>query len=193
MVSSTGTLIDAVLPRPDARVFAVLRSVGIVFGASVLMALLAQLTIPLPVVPITGQTLGVLLIGAALGSKKGSLAMIAYLVEGALGAPVFAEGAGIAYMVGPTGGYLLGFVAAAFVIGWLAERGFDRNVFTAAVAMLAGQIVLYAAALPWLSLYVPTDQLLSVGLIPFIPGALVKLIVAAALLPAAWKLLGRER
>jgi biotin transport system substrate-specific component len=157
------------------------------------MALLAQLTIPLPIVPVTGQTLGVLLIGASLGSKKGSLAMLAYLAQGALGAPVFAEGAGVAYMAGPTGGYLFGFVVAAFVVGRLAERGLDRNLFTAAIAMLAGEVAMYAVALPWLSFYVPGDKLLSVGLIPFIPGNLVKLVIAAALLPAAWKLLGRDR
>jgi biotin transport system substrate-specific component len=145
-------------------------------------------------VPITGQTLGALLIGAALGSKKGSLAMLAYIAEGALGAPVFAGGSGgIAVLAGPTAGYLYGFVLAAFVAGWLAERGFDRNLFTAAIAMLAGEAAMYAVALPWLSFYVPGDQVLSVGLIPFIPGDLVKLVIAAALLPAAWKLLGRDR
>jgi biotin transport system substrate-specific component len=194
MVGSTGALIDAVVPRPGARASVLLRDAGIVLGASVLMALLAQLTIPLPVVPITGQTLGVLLFGASLGSKKGSLAMLAYLAEGALGAPVFAGGAGgIAVLVGPTAGYLYGFVVAAFVVGWLAERGLDRNPFTAAVAMLVGTVAMYAVALPWLSFYVPGDELLSVGLLPFIPGALVKLVLAAALLPAAWKLLGRDR
>jgi biotin transport system substrate-specific component len=194
MVGSTGALIDAVVPRPGARASALLRDAGIVLAASALMALLAQLAIPLPVVPITGQTLGVLLIGAALGSKKGSLAMLAYLAEGALGAPVFAGGSGgIAVLGGPTAGYLYGFVVAAFVVGWLAERGFDRNLFTAGLAMLVGEVAMYAVALPWLSFYVPADKLLSVGFIPFIPGDLVKLVIAAALLPAAWKLLGRDR
>jgi biotin transport system substrate-specific component len=194
MVGSTGALIDAVVPRPGARVSVLLRDTGIVLAASALMALLAQLTIPLPVVPVTGQTLGVLLIGASLGSKKGSLAMLAYLAEGALGAPVFAGGSGgIAVIAGPTAGYLYGFVVAAFVVGWLAERGFDRNLLTAAVAMLVGTVAMYAVALPWLSFYVPGDKLLSVGLIPFIPGNLVKLVLAAALLPTAWKLLGRDR
>lgn len=194
MVGSTGALIDAVIPCPSARVSALLRDAGIVVGASVFMALLAQLTIPLPIVPITGQTLGVLLVGALLGSKKSSLAMLAYVAEGALGAPVFAGGAGgIAVLAGPTGGYLFGFVVAAFVVGWLAERGLDRNPFTTALAMLAGQVAIYAVGLPWLSFYVPGDELLAVGLLPFVPGALVKLVVAAALLPAGWKLLGRSR
>lgn len=194
MYGSTGALIDAVIPRPSARASVLLRDAGIVLGASILMALLAQITIPLPIVPITGQTLGALLIGAALGSKKGSLAMLAYIAEGALGAPVFAGGlGGIAVLAGPRAGYLFGFVVAAFVAGLLAERGLDRNLLTAALAMLAGEVAMYAVALPWLSFYVPGDQVLSVGLIPFIPGDLVKLVIAAALLPTAWKLLGRDR
>lgn len=193
MYGSTGALIDAVVPGPSARVSVLMRDAGIVLAGSILMALLAQLTIPLPIVPITGQTLGVLLIGASLGAKKGSLAMLAYLAEGALGAPVFAGGSGgIAVLAGPTAGYLYGFVVAALVVGWLAERGLDRNVLTAAIAMLAGEVAMYAVALSWLSFYVPNDELLSVGLIPFIPGDLVKLVIAAALLPSAWKLLGRE-
>ena len=192
MYSSTGALIDALVPRPRGLISILLRDAGIVLGASIQMTLLAQLTIPLPIVPITGQTLGVLLIGASLGSKKGSLAMLTYLGEGALGAPVFAGGSGgIAVLAGPTAGYLYGFVIAAFLVGWLAERRLDRNVLTAATAMLAGEVAMYTVALPWLSFYVPNDQLLSVGLIPFIPGDVVKLVLAAALLPAAWKLLGR--
>ncbi len=158
------------------------------------MALLAQLTIPLPIVPITGQTLGVLLIGAALGSRKGALAMLIYLGAGALGLPVFAGSAGsIAVLVGPTAGYLLSYPIAAFVVGWLAERGLDRNLLTTALAMLAGEVVIYAVALPWLSFYVPSDEVLATGLMPFIAGDLIKLMIAAALLPSAWKLLGRGR
>lgn len=188
---STGALIDAAIPRPGTRAKALLWNASIVMGASVVMALLAQLTIPLPIVPITGQTLGVLLIGASLGSRRGALAMLAYLAQGAMGAPVFAGAAGgAAVLAGPTAGYLYGFVAAAFVVGWLAERGLDRNIFTAAAAMLAGQGVIYAVALPWLALYVPSTELLAAGLLPFIPGALAKLVIAAALFPAVWRLVG---
>jgi len=194
MVGSTGALIDAIVPRPGARSSAILREAGIVLGASVLMALLAQLTIPLPIVPITGQTLGVLLIGAALGSKRGALAMLAYLAQGAVGLPVFAEGGGIAYLaLSPTAGYLYGFVVAAFVVGLLCERGLDRNIFTAVVAMLVGQIVIYVFGLAWLAFFVQNSELLATGLIPFIPGALVKIVIAAALLPSAWKVVGKLR
>ena len=189
---ATGALIDAVIPRPGARASALGRDAGIVLGASVLMALLAQLTIPLPVVPITGQTLGVLLIGAALGSRKGALAMVAYLSEGAVGLPVFAGGSGgFVHLLGPTGGYLFSYVAAAFIVGLLCERGFDRNLLTAAVAMLAGSVAIYAVGLPWLAFYLPNGQVLATGLLPFIPGDLIKLVIAATLLPSAWRAVGR--
>lgn len=194
MLSTTRALVDAAIPRPRARPSVLLRDIAIVIGASALMALLAQLTIPLPVVPITGQTLGVLLIGAVLGSKRGALAMIAYLAEGAIGLPVFAGGAGsVVVLIGPTAGYLFSYPIAAFVVGWLCERGFDRKLFTAAVAMLAGEVVIYSIGLPWLSFYVPNGEVFITGLTPFIPGDLLKLIIAAILVPSGWKVLEKVR
>ena len=165
-----------------------LRNVVLVLAASWFVALLAQVKVPIGPVPVTGQTLGVLLVGALLGSRLGAVSMIAYIFQGAIGLPFFA-GSGL---FGPTGGYLAGFVVAAFVVGWLAERGWDRHMGTAVAAMLIGNIIIYALGLAWLSRFVGLETVLSVGLIPFIPGDIIKTIIAAGLLPLGWKLLGKK-
>ena len=142
--------------------------------------------------PVTGQTLAVLAAGALLGSRRGALSLIAYLLQGLGGLPVFASGAsGWAYALGPTGGYLIGFVAAAFVTGWLTERGWDRHVLLAALAMIAGSAAIYAFGLPWLSIYAGR-HVVAVGLTPFIAGDVIKVALAALALPAGWKLVGRN-
>ena len=181
------------LLRPDSRRHALAYDATLIAGGSLLVALAAQISIRLPFspVPVTGQTLAVLLVGALLGSRRGALSVLAYLAQGLTGLPVFAGGAsGLAYALGPTGGYLAGFVAAAFVTGWLAERGWDRHVWRAALAMLAGHAAIYALGLGWLSIFAGR-QALALGLLPFVAGDVVKLIAAALLLPAGWKLLGR--
>lgn len=185
------TLVQALWPHADVK-----RRVLLVLAGSVLVALAARVTIPLPFtpVPITGQTFAVLLVGALLGSRAGAAAMITYLVEGAMGLPVFAGGRGGAdVLVGPTAGYLYGFVAAAFVTGWLCERGWDRRVHTAALAMLVGNAVIYLFGLPWLAYFIGPDRVLVAGLLPFIPGDLFKVVLAALALPGGWKLLGRTQ
>ena len=152
--------------------------------ASGWVALMAQIEIPLWPVPITGQTFGVLLVGAALGSRRGALSLILYLTEGALGLPVFAGGAaGISRIAGPTGGYLIGFVAAAFVIGWLCERGWDRHFLTMALAMLTGNLVIYLFGIPWLAQFTGWEKVWAAGLLPFLPGDLLKWIFAALVFP----------
>ncbi|MBM3172404.1 MAG: biotin transporter BioY [Chloroflexi bacterium] len=167
---------------------------GLVVGFACLTALCAQISFWLGVVPITGQTFGVLLSGALLGSRRGALSQLTYLAIGATGIPYwFALGGtiGVARLVGPTGGYLIGFVAAAFIVGWLAERGWDRRVGTAIIAMLAGSIVMYVFGLAWLSRFVPEGTVLQAGLYPFIVGDLVKIVAAALAVPAGWLLLRR--
>jgi len=170
---------------PDTIVW----KIALVLGGSLLIALAAQVAFPLPwsPVPVTGQTFAILLVGASLGSRLGIAAVVAYLIEGALGLPVFAPGGalGLARFTGPTAGYLVGFALAAFAVGWLAERGWDRRFGRAAVAMLAGEAVLYACGLLWLARFVPGERLLGAGLFPFIPGDLFKVALAALLLPAA--------
>jgi biotin transport system substrate-specific component len=145
-------------------------------------------------VPITGQTFGVLFVGALLGSRRGALALAAYLLEGAAGLPVFAGGgATLAWLAGPTAGYLWSYPLAAWLTGRLAERGWDRRPATAALALGAGNAVIYAVALPWLAFYVGLERVLAAGLLPFLPGDLVKIAVAAGALAGAWRLVGRER
>lgn len=153
----------------------------------------AQISINLPWVPITGQTFGVLLIAMALGRVRGTAVVMAYLIEGAAGLPVFAEGrAGLGVILGPTGGYLVGFALAAWAVGWLADHGWDRLYFRSGVAMLLGTVIIFVCGIAWLTMYVPSELLLQIGLIPFIPGAIVKIVLAATVLPSIWKLVGRK-
>lgn len=177
-ISRTGLLWDVVL----------------VAGFACFTAAFAQISFWIGPVPITGQTFAVLLAGALLGSRRGALSQLTYLAIGATGIPYwFALGGppGIARLVGPTGGYLVGFVAAAFVVGWLAERGWDRRVWMAIPAMLGGSIVIYIFGLSWLSHFVPGDAVLQAGLYPFVIGDLIKVVAAALILPSGWMLLRR--
>jgi biotin transport system substrate-specific component len=187
----TPTLSQVLLPRASVS-----RDVLLIVGASILTALFARIAVPLPFspVPVTGQTFAVLLIGAALGSKRGALAMLAYLAEGICGLPVFAGGSGgIAALLGPSGGYLFGFVPAAFITGWLAERGWDRTLPLAFCAMLLGNAMIYAVGLPMLAPFVGWDKVLALGLVPFVPGDIFKLVLAAVALPVSWRLVNSLR
>lgn len=186
--TSSMTLARAVVPERSIFVDAALA-----VGFALFTALMAQLVIPLPFtpVPITGQTFAVLLTGALLGSRLGVASMILYLALGAVGLPFFAGGAhGLQTVFGPTGGYLLGFVVADFVVGRLAERRWDRSLPRSLPAMLAGEAVIYAFGLLGLglALHWPAN-LLQLGLLPFLVGDAIKLVAAALLLPAAWRLL----
>lgn len=181
--------------RPGETVGAVRAIVLVVLGTA-LMALSAKVSLPLPYVPMTLQTLVVLMIGAAYGRRLGSATMIAYLAEGALGAPVFAGPVGgIAPLVGPTAGYLFGFVAAAFVAGSLAERGWDRSVTLLFAAMAVGHIVILAAGFGWLAfgLGLGAAKAWQVGIVPFVAASLVKNALGATLMPAARRLIERRR
>ncbi len=189
-------MVYADILRPTVRRSALLYDAALVLAGSLLIALSAQIAVPLPFspVPVTGQTLAVLLVGALLGSRRGSLAVLVYIAQGMAGLPVFAGGAaGPARLLGPTGGYLVGFVAAAYLVGLLAERGWDRRVSTTAAAMALGNVVIYAVGALWLAVFVGgLVPALTAGVMPFIPGDLVKIAIAALLLPAGWKLLGRR-
>ena len=180
--------------RPSVRKYAGVYDAALIVGFSLLIALSARIAAPLPFspVPVTGQTLAVLLTGALLGSRRGALSVLAYLAQGAIGLPVFAAGgAGFVWLLGPTGGYLFGFVAAAFVTGLLAERGWDRRFGTTLAMMVIGSAVIYLAALPYLAGFVGAQRALAVGLYPFIVGDLAKSVAAALLLPSAWRLIDR--
>ena len=184
------TLADVAWPRAG-----ILRDILLVLGASLVTAVAAQIAIPLPFspVPLTGQTFAVLLSGAVLGARRGFLAQALYLAEGAAGLPFFAgAAAGAGVLAGPTGGYLIAFPLAALVTGALASGGWDRRFAGMALAMLLGSLVIFAFGLAGLSRFVPTDRLLPLGLLPFLPGDLVKAALAALAVPGAWRWLGRE-
>jgi biotin transport system substrate-specific component len=179
------TLADVAAPRGGA-----LTNLALIVGASVVTALAAQIAIPVPwsPVPITGQTFAVLLSGAVLGARRAFLAQLLYLAEGSLGMSVFAQaGSGVTVLLGPTGGYLLAFPFAAWITGALAERGWDRRFGSMAVAMLLASVAVFALGLLFLARFVPSDRLLAAGLLPFVPGDLIKTTLAALAFPAVWR------
>lgn len=185
----------AVAPAPRLvladRVFArsaALDVVLVVAGAA-LTAVLAQVAVPLWPVPVTGQTLAVLLVGATLGAWRATASMGLYALVGVLGLPVFSDySSGMAILLGPTGGYILGFIPAAFLVGWLSARSWDRQVLKALATFLGGTVVVFAVGLPWLAVALGLDaqQTLQGGLYPFILGGAIKAAIAAGLLPLAW-------
>jgi biotin transport system substrate-specific component len=191
---------SAVLGRPAPDVLAdllpgtLLRDIVLVIAASGFIGALAQISIHLSFtpVPITGQTLGALLAGAALGWRRAAAATALYGIAGLAGIPWFADHA--SGYVGASFGYVIGLFLAATVCGWLAERGADRSVLRAVPAMLAGEVVLYAAGLTWLACYAHLGPAATIreGLTPFIAGDAIKAAIAAGLLPLAWKLAGRR-
>ena len=184
-------LADALAPHRT-----MLRDALLVLAGVVVVAVLAQVTIPLPLVPITGQTLGVLLVGAALGSRRGAAALTTYMLAGLAGAPVFAEfTGGPATLLSPSFGFVIGFVPAAFLAGWFAERAWDRRPVLAMAGFVAASAVPFLVGVPYLAMILNAvmgagagfGDVLAAGLWPFIPGGLVKAALAAVLIPAAWK------
>jgi len=183
------TIADLWRPREKTR--AGLYDISLILGGSLLIGLSAQIAIGWPV-PFTMQTFAVLMIGALFGARRGSLTVIAYLIEGAAGLPVFSLGrGGLPVLFGPTGGYLFGFIAAAYVTGWLAQKKWDRRIATTIFAMIVGNLLIYSFGLLWFSLMVGLRNALVTGVYPFIAGDMVKIGLAAALLPNGWKLLAR--
>jgi biotin transport system substrate-specific component len=190
------TLRRAAVPRQNVATSALL-----VLGGAGFVALFAQISIQLPFtpVPVTGQTFAVLLVAASLGLVHGTLAMLAYILMGTVGLPVFADQAhGWDVVIGATGGYLIGFLVAGALVGGLAERRWDRSVSSSVSAMLTGSVIIYLAGLVWLSAWLGDNGFdnglnatLEAGLYPFIAGDIVKLYLAAALLPLAWRLVER--
>jgi len=188
--AKTDTLIGAALSPMDMT-----RTVSIVIAFSLFNAIAAQLAIPIGPVPITMQTFAVTLTGALLGPRLGAAALIAYLIEGAAGLPFFAEGrAGIGTLLGPTGGYLVSFPAAAYITGAFSEHGWDRHFLTAVAAMAIGSVVILLAGWSWLVVGLGAAPLAAfkAGVAPFLIGDVVKIVLAAAVLPTGWALLKRK-
>src|SRR3990170_5590349 len=195
MTSRAGeaVLLHAFLPRVSARQNALL-----VAGGSLLVALCAQISLPLPFspVPVTGQTFAVLLLGATFGARRSAAALLLYLAEGALGLPVFAPGGlpGVARLLGPTGGYLMAFPVAAFLLGWMVER-LPRRWWTWLPAVLAAEAVILAAGMSWLKWVagVGWTEAAQLGLLPFLPGTAFKAALLTLCLPASWWAVERRR
>ncbi len=185
------TLADLAWPRAGF-----LENTLLVLGASLVTGLAAQVAIPLPFtpVPVTGQTFAVLLCGAALGARRGFLAQAAYLAQGAMGLPVFAGGAaGAQVFLGPTAGYLVAFPLAAALTGWLAERAWDRRFLTMAGVMLLGSTVIFALGAAGLARFLPASQVFAAGVLPFLPGDVIKTSLAALAFPGVWRWVTRHR
>jgi biotin transport system substrate-specific component len=190
-LSSQAALIDRVVPRSKVN------DVALILSGAVLTAYAAQLVIPMWPVPITAQTLAVLLVGSVLGATRGAISLVAYFSMGALGLPVFSAATSMSF--GPTFGYLVGFVAAAAVVGYLSERGWHKTVAGVLASFAIANTVIYLFGLPWLAFALgnlgAANDLASVaaaGLAPFIIGDVLKMLLAAALLPLAWKFLGKK-
>jgi biotin transport system substrate-specific component len=190
------TLADFLVPiRVGERMGTRVRHVVLVVAGALFVALCAQVYIPFQPVPLTGQTFGVLMVGGALGFRRGALALLLYLAIGLIGLPVFAEGKhGIDIVRGATGGYLIGFVVAAAIVGRLAELGWDRHIGGSLGAMLIGTVVIYAFGVPWLKVSTGMSwaEAVAVGLTPFLLWDTAKLVVAGALFPAGWWFVGRR-
>lgn len=188
LASARPVLADRVLPR------SLVTDAALVVGGAALTAGLAQVAVPLWPVPITGQTLAVLLVGASLGAARGALSMVLYALVGALGAPVFSDASGgSGVLLGATGGYIVGFVLAAALTGWLAQRRWERGLVRGMLAFVAGSAVVFLVGLPWLKVSLGLDWPATVdaGLLPFLVGGVVKAVIAALVLRGAWAVVDR--
>jgi biotin transport system substrate-specific component len=197
--SSRRVLAD-VIARPSARARAFALDAALVVTGAAVVAVLAQVSIPLWPVPVTGQTLGVIVVGAALGSRRGAAAMITYMVVGLAGLPVFADFTGtIAAVAKPSFGYVIGFIFAAFVAGWFAERQWDRRPALAFLGFGVASLMPFLFGIPYLAFILNVVmgadltflQILEAGLFPFIVGGIIKAGLAALLIPGAWALVRR--
>ncbi|MFH0987692.1 MAG: biotin transporter BioY [Patescibacteria group bacterium] len=187
-MENSQVLVDIIFPRSKKIISrGLLLNIILVLSFSFLTALSSKLKIEIGAVPITGQTLLVLLSGILLGSSRGALSQLTYLVFGLLGLPLFARGGGIQYILSPTFGYIIGFVFASFLVGKLAEKGYDKSFKTSILAMVLGNITIYVFGLFWLVRFIPAGSLLKVGLYPFLLGDAIKILIAGFSLPTLWK------
>jgi len=192
-VPSQGLLAASIWPDDRSRL---LRAAVLALAGSALLTLSAKIQVPFWPVPMTMQTYVVLVLGAMFGARLGAATVLLYLAQGAMGLPVFAgtpeKGLGLAYMMGPTGGYLVGFVAAAWVVGLLAERGWDRSIVRLMVAMAAGHAIIFAFGVTWLAQLVGWNKAWMLGVAPFYAATVFKTALGALTLPAIWAVLARR-
>ena len=190
-MTSQSSLVAAVWPAADR--LNLVRQGLLVIAGSLLMTLAAKIEVPFWPVPMTLQTFATFVIGMAFGWRLAGATIMLYLGQGAAGLPVFASGGGIVYFTGPTAGYLVGFLAAAVLVGWLAERGWDRNVTRTLAALVLGELVILGLGGAWMSVLFGPAKAWAAGIAPFLLGDALKIALAALLVPACWKLLGKLR
>jgi biotin transport system substrate-specific component len=194
LASTAPTLANILWPAKSTNA-RVTRNVLLALVGTLALTVSAKTQIPFWPVPMTMQTFVVLVIGMAYGTRLGMATMVLYLLEGALGLPVFAgtpeKGVGLAYMTGPTGGYLLGFVAGAWLCGWLAERGFDRTPLKTLIAMSLGHALIFVFGVAWLALLMGFEKAFAVGVAPFWAATIAKTLLGVVTLPLAWKWVGK--
>ena len=191
------TLMNAMLLKTSSsgteqQVSIIGKLIVLLLGVTIL-SLSAHFKVPFYPVPMTLQTLVVLLIGMSYGLHLGGATILSYLLLGAFGAPVFSGGVGFVYLVGPTGGYLVGFFVAAAVLGFLTERGMGQNWVTSAVLAVIGTVIIYALGLSWLTSIIGFEKAVQFGLMPFVFGDCLKMVIVTLSIPLAWKLLERLR
>ncbi len=188
------TMAAAALPQTGSG--ALIRDILLVVAGSVLLTLSAKVNVPFWPVPMTMQTFAVLFLGAALGMRLGIATVMLYLVEGAMHLPVFAgtpeKGIGLVYMMGPTGGYLVGFVVAAAIVGWAAEKGWGRSWLGMLVAMTLATLAIFALGYTWLQTLIGAEKAFAAGVLPFLPGAGLKILLAVAAVVFGWRVLDKR-
>lgn len=184
--------VDLIIPKVKSKTITLVKDITLVLIFCLLTAISAKIKIDIGLVPITFQTFAVLLSGALLGKGRAALSQILYLLFGILGIPWFSRGGGISYILSPTFGYIVGFVFAAFFVGWLCERGWQEDVKRAILGMVLGNIVIYIFGLSYLLKFVPFENLLKVGLYPFLLGDLLKILLAGSAVPFGWKIVKKS-
>ena len=186
------SLVKVMLGTPSSNLasydISLVKKLVLLMAGVAVLAISAQLKVPFYPVPITMQTFVVMFIGFTFGARLGSSTVLVYLASGAIGAPVFAGGAGLAYVSGPTGGYLFGFFVAAYLIGYFTEQGYGRTFISTLLLALAGTIVFYLFGVAWLTTIIGFEKAIKFGLLPFLYGDVLKLFLLAFSIPATWKL-----
>ena len=180
-------LIDLIIPKQQKIIIALVQDTILVFTFTFLTAIFAKMKIEIGPVPITGQTFAVMLSGIILGSLRGTFSQIFYLSLGLAGLPFFARGGGAQYILSPTFGYVVGFIFCAFLVGRLSEKGWIKTFQKSISAMIAGNILIYAFGLGWLAKFIPPQDVLKVGLLPFLLGDAIKILLAASVAPLSWR------
>ncbi|HJO97966.1 MAG TPA: biotin transporter BioY [Rhodospirillales bacterium] len=190
-MTTQSTLVAALWPSADR--LDLLRLGLLAIAGSLLMTLAAKIQVPFWPVPITMQTFATFVIGMAFGWRLAGATMLLYLGQGAIGMPVFTWGGGIVYFTGPTAGYLIGFLAAAVLVGWLAERGWDRHAMRTLAALALGELVILGLGGAWMAILFGPAKAWTAGIAPFLLGDALKIALAALFVPACWKIIGKLR